>query len=291
MGESRKPSVGSWILFLAVAVLCLVFMLPIYILVITALKTPPELTMANFSLLPQSFYLENFVISMSKGNWPRWFFNSFYVTAITVAGSLVFNSLCGYSLARLKFRGSKVILMMFLMGIMIPPQSYIIPQFIILRSIPLVGGNDIFGQGGIGFLNSYAGLIIPFLSGSFGVFLARQFYITFPKDLDEAALIDGCSKFGIYARIFLPLSGPLLATLTILKSVATWNDFFYPLIITNTQDMYTVQLGLQTFRGVGGVEWNTLMAATILVILPVMVVFFLAQKYFIKGIVTTGLKA
>ena len=129
------------------------------------------------------------------------------------------------------------------------------------------------------------------LSGSFGVFLSRQFFITFPHELDEAATIDGAGKFGIYTRIFIPLSGPLFATLTILKFVGTWNDFFYPLIITNSKDMYTVQLGLQIFRSMTGTEWNVLLAATLITILPIFIVFAFAQKYFIKGIITTGIKA
>ena len=291
MKHTRAYNAGRWLTFAGVLLLCLLVIFPVYIIFSTAFKTPPELTMAEFSLLPKSFSLENFRVAMSKGDWPRYFFNSVLVTVVTVVGSIFFNTLCCYSLARLSFRGRKVILMLFIMGIMIPPQSYIIPQFIILRSVPLMGGNDILGQGGIGLLNSYAGLIIPFLSGSFGVFLSRQFYLTFPKDLDEAARIDGCSKFGIYTRIYMPLSGSLFATLTILKFVATWNDFFYPLIITNSKDMYTVQLGLQIFRGVSGTEWNILMAATLITILPVLVVFACAQKYFIKGIATTGLKA
>lgn len=288
---SKKNMIAKWLLFVAVAVFCLVILFPIIIVLLTAFKDTSELSAASFRLFPKEWRFDNFSVAMSKGNWSRYFFNSIVVTVITVIGSIFFNTLCGYSLARLRFKGRKLILMLFMIGIMIPPQSYIIPQFIMLRSVPLLGGNDIMGVGGIGLLNSYAGLIIPFLSGSFGVFLSRQFYISFPSDLDDAAKIDGCTKFGIYTRIYVPLSGTLFATLTILKFVATWNDFFYPLIITNDKSMYTVQLGLQIFRGVAGVEWNTLMAATTLTILPVIVVFVFAQKYFVQGIVTTGMKA
>lgn len=287
----RKKLAAKCGLFLVVAAFCLIVLLPIIIVVLTGFKTFEELSAASFSLFPKQWNLDNFAVAMSKGNWPRYFLNSVIVTVVTVAGSLFFNTLCGYSLARLHFKGRNFILMLFMAGIMIPPQSYIIPQFIMLKSVPLCGGNDITGSGGIGLLNSYAGLIIPFLSGSFGVFLSRQFYLSFPTDLEDAAKVDGCSKFGIYTKIYVPLSGTLFATLTILKFVATWNDFFYPLIITNSKSMYTVQLGLQVFQGIGGVEWNTLMAATTLTILPVVIVFVFAQKYFVQGIVTTGLKA
>ena len=286
----KKLRTGRWIAFLGVLLFCMVIIFPIYIIASTAFKTPPELTYSNFSLLPQSFNFANFERAMTRGDWPRYFFNSFIVASFTVIGSLFFNTLCGYSLARLRFPCRKLVLMLFIIGIMIPPQSYIIPQFIIIRSFPLAGGNSIFGSGGTGLLNTHAGLIIPFLSGSFGVFLSRQFYISFPKELDEAAIIDGSGKFGIYTRIFVPLSGPLFGTLTILRFVATWNDFFYPLIMTNTRSMYTVQLGLQVFRTVAGVEWNTLLAATLVTIMPIFVVFAFAQKYFVRGIVTTGIK-
>ena len=289
MSGSKKKILYS-ILFIFIAIFCLVVIMPFFIMVTTAFKSSKELTLANFRIFPEKLLFSNFSEAMRKGDWVRYFVNSTIVTVITVAASLFFNSLAGYSLARLKFKGRQLILIIFIIGIMIPPQSCLIPQFIILKSFPLAGGNDIWGKGGIGLLNSYAGLIIPFVSGSFGVFLCRQFYLSFPRDLDDAATIDGCSKFMTYIRIYLPLSGSLLSTLTILQFVATWNDFLYPLVITNDVKMYTVQLGLQTFRGVAGVEWNLLMAGTLMTILPIMIVFVFAQKNFVRGIATTGLK-
>lgn len=279
------------LLLVGVLIVGVISFFPIFIIATTAFKTPEEITYANFALIPHQLNLDNFLAALAVGNWGRYFLNSTFVTVVVVIGSLFFNSLCGYSLARLNFPGRKLLLMVFIMGIMVPPQSYIIPQFIILRSVPFAGGNDAFGQGGSGLLNSYWALIVPFLSGSFGVFLARQYYMTFPQDLADAAKIDGCTKFGTYRRIFVPLSGNLFATLTILKFVATWNDFFYPLVMTNSDNMATVQLALSKFRTVAGIQWNQMMAATLLIILPVIVVFAFAQKYFVAGIQTTGLKA
>lgn len=281
---------GKFLLFMVVLIFALMVAVPLFIVFTTAFKADNELSKAAFAWLPKKWLLSNFTKAFTTGDWGRYFFNSFFVTAITVIGSIFFNSLAGYSLARLRFAGRNFILILFLVGIMVPPQSYIIPQFIFLRSIPLAGGNDIFGQGGTGWLNTYWALIVPFLSGSFGIFLCRQFYITFPKDLDDSAKIDGCNPFLIYVKIFLPLSGPILATLTILKSVATWNDFFYPLIMTNSDSMLTIQIALQKFRTTAGVQWNLLMAATVISLLPVIIVFLCAQRYFIRGIVTTGLK-
>lgn len=286
----NKKMVSGLLLFLVMVVVSFIFLLPITVCVTTSLKVPEELTKAAFTWLPKVPQFKNYVIAFQGDNWGRYFYNSFLITIITVIGSLVLNSLAGYSLSRLKLKGSNLIFFFLLVGMMIPPQSYIIPQFIIIRSIPLAGGNDIWGNGGIGWLNTYWALIIPFLTGSFGIFLCRQFYLGFPKALDDAATIDGCSKFMTYIYIYLPLSKPILSTLAILKTVHTWNNFFYPLIMTNSPEMATVQIGLQSFRKEQGVEWQYLMAATIITSLPVLILFFGLQKYFIKGIVSSGVK-
>ena len=224
------------------------------------------------------------------GDWLLYFKNSFIITFITVIGSLLINSMAGYSFARLKFRGRDFLFLMVLMGMMVSPQSIVIPQFVIMRSVPLFGGNNILGQGGTGLLNSYASLIIPALSGAFGIFLCRQFYITFPESLDDAAKIDGCGPFKTYILVYLPLSKTILATLTILKSVSIWNDFFYPLIMTQSESMKTVQLGLQMFRGSTTTHYNWLMAATLITVFPMVIVYFCAQKYFVQGIASSGMK-
>ncbi|GJM71919.1 hypothetical protein HMSSN036_41350 [Paenibacillus macerans] len=155
---------------------------------------------------------------MESGKWGLYFKNSLIVTLVVTAGSLLFNTLAGYTFARIRFRGSTIIFVCLLAGMMVPAQSIVVPQFIIMKSIPLFGHNDIWGQGGTGWLNTYYALIIPALSGSIGIFMARQFFSGFPKDLDEAGYMDGLGYFGTYLRIFLPLSGPLMATLGILKS-------------------------------------------------------------------------
>ena len=204
--------------------------------------------------------------------------------------STLLSSLAGFSFARLKFRGNHAIFMMFMAGIMVPSQVYIVPQYILLRSFPLLGGNDLLGAGGIGILNTYWALIIPFTAAPLGIFLCRQYYLTFPHSLDEAAKIDGCSDLRLYLSVYLPMSKTVFATFVILKFTYTWNDFFYPLIMTNSKKMYTVQIALQQFNELGTVNWPLLMAATLITMVPILVVFFSAQKYFIKGIVTSGLK-
>ncbi len=283
--ESRRVP-----LYLLLIALALISISPILVVITTSLKPASEIKLSNFALLPHEWRFQNYVTAMSDGTWGRYFFNSIFVTVVSVVGSLFFNSLAGYSFARLRFRGRQVLFVFFLIGIMVPPQSLLIPQFIIMHNMPLAGGNNLFGHGGTGFINTYWALILPQLSGSFGIFLCRQFYLSFPWALDDAGRIDGAGALKRYFSIFLPMSGPVLATLTVLKTVYVWNDFFFPLIMTNSNEMQTVQLALYNFRGQFGVQWELLMAATLLTIIPVMAVFLAMQRYFIQGIANQGIK-
>ena len=291
MGKKAKNRI-----FITATIIILTFwacitLLPILFVILTAFKSDTEISMANFRWLPSSFtYLENFKEAFAMGDWLQYFKNSFIITIITVIGSLLINSLAGYSFARLKFRGRDLLFVIVLIGMMVSPQSIVIPQFVMMRSVPLAGGNNLLGHGGTGLLDTLASLIIPALSGSFGIFLCRQFYITFSQSLDDAAKIDGCGAFRTYVFVYLPLSKTLLATLTILKAVSIWNDFFYPLIMTQSERMKTVQLGLQMFRGSTTTHYNWLMAATLITVIPMVIVYFCAQKYFVQGIASTGMK-
>jgi multiple sugar transport system permease protein len=287
--RARRPGLGT--LLYAVLILFAAAMLaPFAVTLFTSLKPKQELYFVGINLLPRHPRPYNYIEAMRAAPWGRYFFNSSYVTVVSVVGSLLLNSVAGFAFARLRFRGRDLLFFLMLIGIMIPPQAIIIPQFLMMRYMPLFGGNDIAGQGGIGWLNSYWALIMPWLAGSFGIFLCRQFYINFPEELDEAARLEGCGPLRLFLYIYLPLSGPVLAALAILKTVFMWNDFFYPLIMTNTASMRTVQLGLQTFAGEYYADWHLLMAAALVVTLPLVVLFLFLQRYFVEGIVTTGLK-
>ncbi len=291
MGKKNKERVLTGMTVFILCIWVMITLVPIAFVFLTAFKSDTEISLTGFKWLPSSFgYMENFIKAFQMGDWPLYFKNSIIITTITVIGSLFFNSLAGYSFARLKFAGRDVLFLIVLMGMMVSPQSIIIPQFVLLRSVPFAGGNNILGQGGIGFLDTYMALIIPFLSGAFGIFLCKQYYSTFPGSLDDAARIDGCGPVKTYFYIFLPLSKTILATLTIFKAVSTWNDFFYPLIMTQSEKMKTVQLGLQMFRGSTTTHYNWLMAATLVTVLPIIIVYFCAQKYFVQGITASGMK-
>lgn len=269
---------------------CIVMFFPFYMMLATSVKSMKEIMSSNFTIIPKKFFFSNYAAALSKGTWGIYFFNSVIITIAETVISLIINSVCGYALARLTFKGRDWLFKLFLVGLMMPPQSIMLQTFLIIKKLPLLGGNDILGNGGIGLVNTQAGIIIPMIAGSFGVFLCRQFYLSFPKELDDAATIDGLGKLGTYISIYIPLSKPLLATLAIFKATAAWNDYVWPLIMTNNPKLYTVQLALTNFKTEVSVEWNYLMAATTLIVLPLTILFLLMQKYYVEGITFSGIK-
>lgn len=291
LGIRRRRRLTGTLRYLILVLLGALWLVPILFVLFTAFKTPSELTLRRFTWLPSTLNFDNFAkaFSYSGYNWPLYFRNSLFVTAVSVIGSLFFNSLAGYAFARLRFRGRDALFLIMLAGMMIPPQAIIIPQYLVLRDIPLAGGNNLLGQGGTGLLDTLWGLIIPQLCGAFGIFLCKQFYLSFPQSLDDAARIDGCREFRIYWSIYLPQSTTILATLTILKSIAVWNDFFFALIMTTNDKSRTVQLALQVFKSSSS-QWNEVMALTLATILPLIVIFLLAQKYFVQSVAASGMK-
>jgi len=279
-----------WLSLLFILLLCLIIGFPLLMTVSVSLQTMSEIYSPSPVLIPESLQFVNYSNAMQSGNWAQYFLNSTIVTVITVLISLVINSMSGFVFARIPFRGKNALFLLILVGMMIPPQVTLIPVFKLLRSVPLTGGNDLAGKGGAGLLNTYAGLILPYIAGSFGVFLCRQFYLGFPGELDDAARIDGCGRLGQFLRIYIPLSGPVLASLGMLKFTGTWNEYTWPLVMTSGDKMKTVQIALGTFRSEGEVLWNQLIAATLLVGIPIYLLFFFAQKWFVSGLLAGSVK-
>ena len=286
----RMPYIQKFSVYGVILLLSVLMFVPFLIMLSYSLKSMAEIQSPSFHLIPQSFRWSNYPEAMTTGNWGRYFLNSFVVTATTVAVGVAIMSLAGFSFARLRFRGRDMLFLFSLVGLMIPEQVIMISVFIKIKTIPLFGGNNIWGEGGTGWLNSYLGLIVPNLAAPLGVFLFRQFFLGFPKEIDEAAKIDGFSTLKTFVRIYVPLCLPVFATLILLKSVSIWNQYTWPLIIVNEDRMKTVQLALSLFKAEFGVEWNYVMAATTLIALPVILLFLFLQKYYVQGIVTTGIK-
>lgn len=287
---SKKRTVNGAILKLVIILVALIVGFPFVVMLFTALKTDGEVIQGFSSLLPQKAVWSNFAVAMRMGDWPRYFLNSIIITIVTVVCSLVINSLAGFAFARLNFKGRNLLFYCAMVGMMLPMQVIMMSVFLQIKEFPLIGGNNIWGKGGTGLINRYLGVILPLVAHPFGVFMSRQYYSNFPRELDEAAKLDGCSYLAMYTRIYLPMSVQLFATLGLLKTVGTWNQYTWPLLVFNDAEMRTVQLALNAFKGESMVQWNYLMAATIMIILPILILFVFLQKYFVQGIATAGMK-
>ncbi len=234
------------------------------------LATPPQ-------LLPVPIHWENFAAVTQIIPFGQLLFNSLFVAVVTTTLQVLTCSMAAYAFARLRFRGRGPLFLVYLATLMVPAQVTYTPLFIFMRVL--------------GLTNTYAGLILPGVTSVFGVFLLRQFFLTLPRELEEAAFLDGASHWTVYWRIIIPLSRSGLAALTIFSFMASWNSFLWPLLVTNDPQIMTLPLGLSTLQGQYSTAWNQLMAGTVLSIIPVLIVYILAQRQFIEGLALSGSKA
>ncbi|MCU9968653.1 carbohydrate ABC transporter permease [Mobiluncus mulieris] len=250
-------------------------LVPFLWMITTSLQSKAETYTAQ-SIIPTSWHWENYLQAWQNAPFARYYLNSMLMAAGIVVGHLVFDSLAAFAFARLKFPGKKVIFVVLLAALMVPSFVTIIPAYAIVAKL--------------GWIDTFAALIVPRLADVFGIILLRQYFSTIPMELDEAARIDGCSSWQIYYRILVPLAKPALATLAIFSFLFAWNDFLWPLLVTNAEDMRTIQIGLNGFVGRYGTSWNYLMAGTLTATLPSVIVFIFFQKALERGIAATGLK-
>jgi multiple sugar transport system permease protein len=277
-------------LHLVLASGALTTIVPFLWMISTSLKPEPEIFRFPPVWLPSAWKWDNYAKAMTAAPFGRYFLNTvIYAVGIT-ASNLLFCSMAAYAFARLRFPGRNLLFILVLGTMMIPAQVTMVPVFIMLKRWPLLGGNDLLGVGGHGLLNTYTGLVLPGAVGAFGIFLLRQFFMTLPRELEDAARIDGCSEAGIYWRIILPLSKPAMATLGIFTFTAAWNEFLWPLLIMSKDSMKTLQVGLQVFQTQYTTTWDLLMAGTVVVTLPVLIIFLFGQRYFTRGIALSGIK-
>ncbi len=224
-----------------------------------------------------------------SGDW-RWFLNSTFVAVVVVTLQTFFNALCAYCFAKRKFPGRDIIFLIFLGTMMVPGIVLVIPNYIIIQHIPFAGGNDWLGNGGSGLLNNYAGLILPQVVTAFGIFLLRQYMLSIPDTLLEAARIDGASEFRIFRTVVLPLCVPALAANAIFSFQAVWEDLLWPLLVMSDPDKYTVPVGLALFVVQNRTQWSLLFAGSVIATLPMILVFIVLQRHFVQGIALTGVK-
>jgi multiple sugar transport system permease protein len=223
------------------------------------------------------------------GDW-HWFKNSVFVASSVTILQTFFNALCAYCFAKRRFPGRDAIFVLFLATMMVPGQVTLIPNYLIIKHIPFFNGNDWMGQGGHGWIDSYWGLIMPGSVSAFGIFLLRQYMLSIPDDLLDAARVDGAGEFRIFWTIVLPLCAPALAANAIFTFQGAWEDFFWPLIIINDPGHYTVPLGLALFVVKNNTSWNLLFAGSVIATLPMILIFIIFQRRFIQGIAVTGVK-
>lgn len=226
--------------------------------------------------IPVSFVWENYVKAWQVVPFARFYLNSIFVSLLITAGQVMTSSMAAYAFARLRFPGRDKIFFGYLATMMVPGAVTMIPVFILLRYL--------------GWIDSYKALIMPGIFTAYGTFMLRQFFLTLPKDLEDAAKIDGCSYFGIFWKIILPLSQPALATLTTFTFMGSWMNFMWPLIVINTQDKFTLPIGLAYFQSLHGTDWTLLMAASVMMILPILLLFAFNQRFFVEGIKLSGIK-
>jgi len=274
---------GRTLLYLVVIALCVIFGFPLFWTLMGSLKTIPEMFSFPPILIPAVPQWNNYWRALNI-SYPvgLWFVNSTVIGVLTTSGAIVTASLVAYSFARFDYRGRDALFMITLATMMLPAQVTLIPQFVLFYKL--------------GWINTILPLWVPhwFGGGAFAIFLMRQFFMTLPKDLDEAALIDGAGYFRIYWSILMPLCKPILATLAIITLIGSWGDFLGPLIYLNSPAKFTVSVGLQFFNAVpevgGDSMQNLLMAVVIMSMLPIIIIFFLGQRFFVQGIAMSGLK-
>jgi len=270
-GEGKA---GVSTVFVALVVICLLTVFPLIWMVSGAFK--PGEDVYSLSIIPESPTFDNFRYVFTELPFPRYMFNSFFVSATVTLIALLFHSMAAYALARLRFPGRELIFRLIFATLLVSLPVILVPLFVLVRSM--------------GMLNSYAGLIIPAIFHAFGIFLLRQFYLGIPDELEEAAILDGAGYWRVYANIILPLSRPILAALAVFFFLANWNSFLWPLTITSDQNLWVVQTGIASFQTQYSSAQNYIMAASVVVAMPTMLLFFIFQRQLVESIKTSGFK-
>ena len=259
---------------LVAMVLALMTIFPLLWMLSISFKAPTEVFQS--SLLPSAANWDNFIYVLTEVPFLRYLGNSLFVSAAITVLALFFHTMAGYALARLRFPGRETIFIVIFSTFLVSLPVIIVPLFILVRSM--------------GLLNSYAGIIIPSIFNAFGIFLLRQYYLSLPRELEEAALIDGAGYWRIYWSVILPLSRPIIASLAILFFLANWNAFLWPLTVASDDSLWMVQVGISNFRSQYSASWNYIMAASTIVALPMLILFVIFQRQIMESIKTSGLK-
>lgn len=273
----KKIKRARCIAYILLILISIAMLFPFFWMVRSAFMTNREIMTTPIQWLPSHYDLENFKKAFERAPFGKYFINSAIIVLINMVGCILSSSFIAFGFSRLRFPGRKLWFALLLSTMMIPQTVLMIPQFLIWQSV--------------GAYNTFIPLTVPcFFGNAFNVFLVRQFYAGIPKEYDEAALVDGASYFTIYSKILVPMAKPVLCSVGVFTFMSTWNDFMGPLLYLDKENLKTVSLALQNFMGQHNSEWNLMMALSSVITLPMIVVYFMAQRYFIEGITFSGLK-
>jgi len=273
---SRKSLL--WLSYAILITGSLSMLFPFFWMLATSFMNSSQILSGVINFIPEPFVFQNYIDISQKIPILQYFLNSLFVAVVTTFGQVIISAFAGYSFARLNFKGKDALFFIFLLTMMIPPQVNIIPLFFLMKELS--------------WIDTYQALVVPGLFGGFGIFLMRQWFKGLPSSLEDAAKIDGCNYFQTFFKIALPLGMPALATLSIFTFITSWNSFMWPLIVTNSDMMRTLPVGLAVFKGSfrETTEWGQLMACAVIAIIPVVIVFLAGQKFFIKGLMAGAIK-
>ncbi len=278
------------LLYVIMCVIAVAMVLPFYWSLITSIRANEEILRLPVTWFPDKFTLEHYKYVFDTIPFFQMLGNSLLTTAIGLFTNLFFGSLAAYAFAKVRFTGHKIIFNILLSSMMIPGVITLIPTFFVLLRFPLAGGNNILGQGGIGFYDNLAAVVLPGAIGVYGIFFMRSFFASLPDDMAESARMDGANEFTIFFRIYLPLVVPGLLTLGIFTFQSGWNNFMWPNIVLQSPENQLLTMAFKFFKTPTQVDYGPLMAVTLLMSVPVLILFVFMQKYFVQGVALGGVK-
>ncbi len=277
IGLNVRDAVSKTVVYLILGTGSIVILMPLAWMISTSLKPLSHVFRFPPEFIPQRIVWSNYPDALTQLPFDIYFGNTMFIVFWTVLGEVIISSIVAYAFSRLRWKGRNALFIVVLATMMLPRQVTLIPDFLIFKHL--------------GTIDTFWPLILPSWFGNpFYIFLLRQYFLTHSRELDQAAVIDGCSRFGVFWRITMPMSKPVLAAVAIFSFQYHWNDFFRPLIFLFSEENYTLALGLRFFQGTYGTEWNSLMAVSLVVMMPLIIVFFFTQRIFIQGVVFTGYK-
>lgn len=278
MTKKKKVKTSTVITYVVLVILAIVFLFPFYWMLRTSVMSLDDIFKIPIVYFPKKIELEHYAAAFNVFPLFKYLLNSLFITVLATFGAMLSSSLCAFGFSRIDWRGRETVFTVVLSSMLLPAAVTLIPTFLLWRKI--------------GVSDSYIPLIVPawFGGGAMNIFLLRQFYRTIPRDIDEAAAIDGANYLQIYWHIILPLTKPAMVVVMLFAFMASWNDFLTPMIYLNTQSKYTISIGLQLFMTAYQTSWNQLMAAATVAVMPCVLIFLLGQRYIVEGITVTGMK-